>query len=46
MTDMATETTLDLKKTVNLPKTGFAQRLIWRRRTGTTEKWAAMVSIN
>jgi len=23
---MATETTLDLKKTINLPKTGFAQK--------------------
>src|SRR6202158_3812167 len=41
MTDMATETTLDLKKTINLPKTGFAQKAnLAQSEPARLKKWA------
>jgi isoleucyl-tRNA synthetase len=40
---MATETTLDLKKTINLPKTGFAQKAnLAQSEPARLKKWAAM----
>ena len=42
MTDMTTETTLDLKKTINLPKTGFAQKAnLTQSEPARLKKWAA-----
>ena len=43
MTDMATETVLDLKKTINLPKTGFAQKAnLAQSEPARLKKWAAL----
>src|ERR1700720_1485998 len=40
---MATETPLDLKKTINLPKTGFAQKAnLAQSEPARLKKWAAM----
>src|SRR5467141_1642408 len=40
---MATETTIDLKKTINLPKTGFAQKAnLSQSEPARLKKWAAM----
>src|SRR6267142_1175903 len=40
---MATETTIDLKKTINLPKTGFAQKAnLSQSEPARLKKWAAL----